>query len=368
MTNEIWIMGATGRSGGAVAARLSAAGIPVVLVGRSRERLDALAATLGASVRVIAGSFESQLKTLESLGQDGPRVVVSTVGPFAETSLRVASACPPGTHYVDISNEFSAVEDILRLDARAKSRGQVLVTGAGFGVLGTEAVVARLCEGQPRPLRVRVDAIASVASNGGRVGAALAGSIIEVMQYGGREVRSGRLVRSATSSHPERVTTPDGDIMGTGGGASGELLAAWNASDADEVVAASIAAPTSPLMRRVALPALSVLIRIPGAARLLGAAIARITLKEGPMARSASWGHARVEWADGRIREGWLRAGDGSDFTADVMAEVARRLYVGEGAPGAYTPAALFGAELAESVGAQITVTPATIGEQTHAH
>src|SRR3546814_9430912 len=38
-----------------------------------------------------------------------------------------------------------------------------------------------------------------------------------------------------------------------------------------------------------------------------------------------SWAHARVEWTDGTIREGWLRAGEGMAFTSRVASEVALR-------------------------------------------
>ena len=41
------------------------------------------------------------------------------------------------------------------------------------------------------------------------------------------------------------------------------------------------------------------------------------------------------------------------DFTTAVTAEVAQRLFKGEGQPGAYTPGALFGPELAEAVGGE---------------
>ena len=60
--------------------------------------------------------------------------------------------------------------------------------------------------------------------------------------------------------------------------------------------------------------------------------------------------NARVEWADGTIQVGWLRAGDAQVFTGAVPAEVARRLLAGEG-PGAFTPTALFGPSLALACG-----------------
>ena len=66
--------------------------------------------------------------------------------------------------------------------------------------------------------------------------------------------------------------------------------------------------------------------------------------------------NARVECADGTIQEGWLRVGDAQVFTGAVPAEVARRLLAGEGRPGAFTPAALFGPWLALACGGEYVI------------
>jgi len=347
MNNEVWILGASGRTARAIAALLDEAGVPLVLVGRDLERLEGVAARLAGSPRLLAGTLEANLA---ALAEAGPGVVVNTVGPFTTTGVAVARACPPGTHYVDIANEFAAVENILGLDQEAVAGHQVFVTAAGFGVLATESVVLRLCEGQPRPTQVRVDALATLAVEAGEVGAALAGTIAEIAAFGGREVRHGRVVRSRTAGHATRLTTPDGDVLSTGAGASGDLLAAWWASKADSVIAASTAAPANPIVRLV-IPGVSALFRVPVISRLAVRRIARIKLRPREMARTSSWGHARVEWTSGMVREGWLRVGDGTDFTASITAEVARRLLNGEGRPGAHTPGALFGSQLAEDLG-----------------
>jgi len=128
MTDEVWVLGATGRTGRAITDKLHRSGVPLVLVGRDEARLSGLAAELGGS-RVVAGSLTS---TLSEVAASRPGVVVSTVGPFTITAGQVASACPPGTHYVDVANELSAVQTVLGFDRRAAA-GQVLVTGAGFG-------------------------------------------------------------------------------------------------------------------------------------------------------------------------------------------------------------------------------------------
>ena len=206
MGNDIWVLGATGRSGRGIARRLSETGHTVVLAGRDEARLASIAADLGGA-EVVSGSFESLLAQLR---RAAPAVVVNTVGPFARTSAQVVDACPPGTHYVDIGNELPGVQAVLSRHERAVADGRTVVTGAGFGVLATESVVLRLCEGRPAPARVRVDAIPSLATEKGVIGSALAGSMLDGVPDGGRRVEHGRLVRfpvagaRATADHPGR--------------------------------------------------------------------------------------------------------------------------------------------------------------------
>lgn len=350
MSREVWVLGATGRTGRAIASRLDAVGVELVLLGRDRSRLEQAAQGLDYPPRSRVGTLKDHLRELARSGSDAPGVVVNTVGPFTRTAAQVASACPPGTHYVDVSNELFAAQQILDLDPAAKMDGRTLVTGAGFGVLATESVVLHLCAGRPRSTWVRTDALAAVALEDGVVGAALAATIVEVVATGGYEVRAGRLVRAAAAAHGTRLVTPDGDSVYTGSGANAELLAAWRASGADAVVAGSPAAPDNRIVRAV-LPAMSAMLRPPSVGRLATRAIARIPLKAKPMARAFSFGHATVQWADGEVREGWLRAPDGTDFTSAVAALVTQKLLSGDGAPGAYTPGALFGPDLAVQAG-----------------
>ena len=88
MARETWVIGATGRSGRAVAGLLAATGTPLVLVGRDRRRLDEVAAPLDGA-RVVAGALDH---VLAELTQRPPAVVVNTVGPFTATAVRVATA------------------------------------------------------------------------------------------------------------------------------------------------------------------------------------------------------------------------------------------------------------------------------------
>lgn len=84
--------------------------------------------------------------------------------------------------------------------------------------------------------------------------------------------------------------------------------------------------------------------------------LARLQITARARPREYSWGHAQVEWPDGTRREGWLQAGDASACTAAVAALVATRLAAGQGPPGAYTPAAAFGAGLAADAGGRFVL------------
>ena len=355
--NEIWILGATGRVGKGVAADLAAKGFALGLVGRDRARLEGVAkdlAGLGGQARVVvATSLEA---TALEVAKAKPAVVVNTVGPFVKTALPIARACLPNSHYVDVSNELNSFLDVFKLEEQAKAAGRCFVTGAGFGVLGTEGLVVALCKGRPAAAKVRVDGIPMVdGSGGGVVGEALAGSILDNLADGGRRYEGGRLVPHGFGAEAEELTLPDGTKAVTASAPTGDLEAARRASGAPDVVGASSMAPASTLARgavAVAGAILSIDVLLQAAKRRL----AKVEMKPGKApARKHSFTHARVEWSDGTVREGWLKTGDGSSFTNRVMAEVAARLARGEGKPGTFTPGVLFGAELAELCGAEIT-------------
>lgn len=354
MTGEVWLLGATGRSARAIAGALDQAGVSLVLAGRDRSRLEDAARALTRQPRLVVGPLD---RLAEQFAGRPPAVVINTVGPFASTVMPVLDALPPGSHYVDIANELAAHEAVLARDGDASAKGQALVTGAGFGVVATESVVLRLCEGEPPAARVRVDALPSLAIPAGAMGSALAGTIVESLPSGRRQIRDGRLVATPFDDTPALLRTPDGEARTTANFSSGDLLAAWRASRAQHVVAASSEIPSG-LAVKLALPALSILARLPRLRRVAIGRLARTQLTAADRPRRCSWGHAQVAWPSGLQREGWLRTGDAMDFTAAAVSEVTVRLLRGEGRPGAHTPGSLFGSGLAEAAGGELIVIP----------
>jgi hypothetical protein len=162
-------------------------------------------------------------------------------------------------------------------------------------------------------------------------------------------------VRARIGGDVAHLTLPDGSRVTSAGMPLGELIAAQRASGAPSVIAASSEVPSSPAVRAV-LPLATALLTIAPVRAFAKRRLAGVKIKARERPREHSWGHARLEWADGTIREGWLRVGEAQAYTGAVPAEVARRLLAGEGRPGAYSPAALFGSSLAEACGGEYLI------------
>lgn len=110
---DVWILGAAGRTGRAIAAGLAAKGCRLVLVGRSAAGLQEMAASLKGETEIaIADSIESMCAELK---QRGPVVVMNCIGPYGQTALPVIRASAPGSHYLDLSNELPAIIAVLQL-------------------------------------------------------------------------------------------------------------------------------------------------------------------------------------------------------------------------------------------------------------
>jgi len=358
MENEVWILGGTGRSGRAITAELLSRGVSPVLAGRDAARLKD-AARPGGSRTVVAGSVD---EIAAEIRRQRPAVVINTIGPFTTTAVPIARACLPGSDYIDLANDVAAVLATLGLNGAAVDAGRTVVTGGGFGVTASESVVVTLCQGRPAPARVRVDMIPSLETEDGVIGEALAGTILDGLpgvtgggRYEGRRYRGGRLVAARIGGEVTHLTLPDGARVTTASIPLGELIAAQRASGAPSVVAASSEMPSSPVAR-VVMPLAIALLNVGPVRNFAKSRLARVKLKARTRPRPYSWGHARVEWADGTAREGWLRVGDAQVFTGAVPAEVARRLLAGEGREGAFTPAALFGPSLALACGGEYVI------------
>lgn len=136
------ILGGYGNFGRLIARALSAVeGIEVVIAGRDEGKARAAASTLEADFARIDADDPALRTRLADLGAG---MVISTAGPFQGQDYRVArAAIAAGAHYADIADGRDFVCGIGALDAEAREKGVVVVTGASSVPALSSAVVDR---------------------------------------------------------------------------------------------------------------------------------------------------------------------------------------------------------------------------------
>jgi short subunit dehydrogenase-like uncharacterized protein len=127
--NAIAVYGATGHTGQFIVREAQRRGLPVVAVGRSAARLDAVFAT--HVPQRLAGLDDAA--SLERAFA-GCAVVINSAGPFLDTAGPVArAALRAGSHYIDVTAEQpSAQASFHELDAPARAAGRVVMPAAAF--------------------------------------------------------------------------------------------------------------------------------------------------------------------------------------------------------------------------------------------
>jgi hypothetical protein len=146
---RVLVLGGYGHFGGRVAHALSAdPAIHLTVAGRDRARAEAFAASLDASG---AGIDHRSTDFAQRLGELRPDLLIHTAGPFQGQDHSVAEAClAAGVHYVDLADGRAFVCGIDRLDARAREREVLVVSGASTLPAVSSAIVDALRDRVPR--------------------------------------------------------------------------------------------------------------------------------------------------------------------------------------------------------------------------
>jgi short subunit dehydrogenase-like uncharacterized protein len=364
MTSTITVLGASGLVGRAIVSHLPAATTrPLVLVGRNSERLQAVAASAQDAGALQPAILVTGNKGWATVLNQAPHteLVLNLVGPATRTAPEILDWClSHRVHYCDVANELDAIRTTLAHDRDARGAEVSVTTGAGFGVVATEALALALRGDRPPPRSARVAAMPGMAGRGRNVAA----SAVEVLAVGGWAYRGGRLTAARPGSAHWRIPTPTGRVLSGIGVAVGDLEAAAHASGARDVDAFTTEMPANPFVRAV-LPLLSRGARYGVIRRVLEYGVS-LTNSPGPGAGQAadyvSLSYAELDWPDGTTRRGWLTMGDGYDFTGRVAAAVIRAQLTGRVPHGAYTPAAVLGPKLAYEAGAELVTNEVAVG------
>jgi len=132
---HILILGGYGNFGGILSRLLSTTtDIRLTIAGRSKEKalnfiqMNLQHATIPVNSTVI-DVHDPKLSAL--LAAIAPDLVIHTSGPFQGQDFHVAKSCiHAGIHYIDLADARSFVEDFHQLDAQAKEKDVLAITGA----------------------------------------------------------------------------------------------------------------------------------------------------------------------------------------------------------------------------------------------
>jgi hypothetical protein len=177
---RVLIVGASGVFGSRLA-RLAAreSGIELVLGGRRRPPLDALAAELGTGFVQVIDRDRVSASELPDLD-----LVIDCAGPFQGSRTQLIEQCIAArVDYVDLADGREFVGSIWRFDEAAKSAGTRVISGASSIPALSHAVLDELTAGWSRIDSIRVGIFPGNRAPRGR-------SVVEaILSYTGKPVR-----------------------------------------------------------------------------------------------------------------------------------------------------------------------------------
>lgn len=143
MVKRVLIIGGYGNFGSYIARSLqSESSIRLLIGGRSLAKAQHFAAALGATEPPEGHALDIDGDLAPALARIAPDIVIHTTGPFQTQDYRVARACiGQGCHYLDLADARHFVANIATLDAGAKSRNVLVVSGASSVPCLTAAII-----------------------------------------------------------------------------------------------------------------------------------------------------------------------------------------------------------------------------------
>ncbi|MFT5171008.1 MAG: hypothetical protein ACI9BD_000780 [Candidatus Marinamargulisbacteria bacterium] len=132
---RVMVLGGYGTFGTKISERLAQdPDISLMICGRSHEKALNLVQDIqksGAPAELLPFPIDINKGFLDKLRSANPEVVINAAGPYNAGEYGVAEACiENGSHYIDLADGRAFVEGISDLDAAAKAKGVVVISGA----------------------------------------------------------------------------------------------------------------------------------------------------------------------------------------------------------------------------------------------
>ena len=206
---ESWLLyGANGYTGELIAREAVARGMRPVLAGRSRAKVEKLAAELGCPSAV----FDLHDHTSLVRALDGMVVALHCAGPFSATARPMMQGClATHVHYLDITGEIDVFELAHSVDEKAHRAKVVLCPGVGFDVVPTDSVAAKLKQALPDATHLTL----GFEGNSG-MSKGTAKTSVESVGGGSRVRRDGKIVPVELGSQTRRIDFGAGERLAVG--------------------------------------------------------------------------------------------------------------------------------------------------------
>jgi short subunit dehydrogenase-like uncharacterized protein len=345
------IYGANGYTGRLMAAEAAGRGLKPVLAGRNEVDVRSLAEELGLECRIFGLDGEAAIRN----GLDGMSLVMHCAGPFSATSQPMISAClDKHTHYLDITGEISVFENAWKQSEQAQRADVVLCPGAGFDVVPTDCLAARLVEALPAATALQL-----AFEPGGGLSPGTAKTSVEGMARGGCVRKDGDLqtvplawkTRDIAFRHGVRnaVSIPWGDVF-----------TAWVSTGVPDIEV-YLSVPPSSVKRLRRMRTIAPLMRLGFVQNFLKKRIGKKVQGPSEKVRADSmtqlWGE--VVTADGRSVSATMETPNGYELTVTAGLGMVEFMLENSVEGGYYTPSLLVGSGFAETLpGVSLQINP----------
>jgi short subunit dehydrogenase-like uncharacterized protein len=196
MSHPLLLYGATGFTARLITEVLVQTGHRPILCARNGPELQRVAEHFGLECRAVGlDDEEALLRAFEN-----SEVVLNAAGPFVQTAGPVLRAClGVGAHYLDISGEVLALDELSHHHERARRAGIMILPGIGFDVVPSDCLCAHVAAraGRVSTLRIAISGLELLSPGSAKTISAELGQPTRV-RYGGylRELTPGTLNRT----------------------------------------------------------------------------------------------------------------------------------------------------------------------------
>lgn len=333
-----WLLyGANGYTGELIAREAVKRGMRPILAGRSKAKVEKLAAELDCPSAVFA--LDDHTSMVSALSQ--VRAVLHCAGPFSHTARSMMQAClATHVHYFDITGEIDVFELAHGVHDKAQRAGIVLCPGVGFDVVPTDCVAIALKKALPDATHL---AIGFDGNSGLSKGTAK--TAMESAGGGSRVRRDGSIVAMPLGSSTRRIDFGAGEKLAVGI-PWGDVSTAFYSTGIPNIEVFTASSPQA-IKRMQRANALRPVLRQRWVTSLLKLAVERRVRPPDQTQRennpSFVWGEVRN--AAGEMKTARLRTANGYSLT--VASSLAFLQHLPEESPyaGFATPGMLMGAD-----------------------